>query len=65
MAEEETTRAHDGSAESGLPGKEVALNDIAHAQTVAAEPDAIVGELDALEGGVDRRRGPGLNLGRV
>ena len=50
MAEEEATRAHDGSAESGLPrGHDEGPSPHVHAQIVAAEPDPFLGEEEDLE----------------
>jgi hypothetical protein len=50
MAEEEATRAHDGSAELGLPrGHGEDPSPHVHAQIVAVEPDPFLGEEDALD----------------
>jgi hypothetical protein len=50
MAEEEATRAHDGSAELGLPrGHGEDPSPQVHAQIVAAEPDPILSEEDTFD----------------
>jgi hypothetical protein len=53
MVEDEATRAHEGSAKSGLPrGHSEAPgtpNRSVHTQIVAAEPDPILAEEDAFD----------------
>ena len=50
MAEEEATRAHDGSTKSGLPrGHSEDPSPQVHAQIVAVKPYPFLGEVDAFD----------------